>query len=354
MRLLVLLLLLANLAIWLWFTQYAPPRVNAPTAAPPAMVETDVPRLALLKEIAPTLLAVEEKKEAVASLVDVNPEDSPQTIGEPATSIVADETVSLASEEIEVTNNKVTPLFVNITPDIHWPKPKLVSFAHFLSPAEKLWQQLKDSSPVKESTQPVLAEVGSEKNLLESESMVEPELAASSLITKSISTDPIYVCYQTASEQDKNTIVKHQQWWQNKAAHVQLLTRRERQFSAYWVYLPPFDTRREAQRAERRLERSGIYEHMLVTGDEFNNAISLGMFDTEKEAQRHLATLRGKGYYQAKVDKRYTYLPAYSLLIAFNLGVKSENDLQSFADTFNVRLPFEGACKEIAITTQIP
>ncbi|MDR2614751.1 MAG: SPOR domain-containing protein [Candidatus Accumulibacter sp.] len=76
--------------------------------------------------------------------------------------------------------------------------------------------------------------------------------------------------------------------------------------TAYWVNIPPFRTRREAESKVAELKRRGIREKeyfiMQESADSF--AISLGLFSTRGAAESTLAALREKGVRSARLSER--------------------------------------------------
>jgi hypothetical protein len=52
----------------------------------------------------------------------------------------------------------------------------------------------------------------------------------------------------------------------------------------YWVFLPPYDTREQAERELERLTAAGVEDNYLMPNGAMANAISLGLFDQEERA----------------------------------------------------------------------
>ncbi|MDR2451502.1 MAG: SPOR domain-containing protein [Candidatus Accumulibacter sp.] len=78
----------------------------------------------------------------------------------------------------------------------------------------------------------------------------------------------------------------------------------------YWVHIPPFKTRREAESKVAELRNLGVTDYFILSegGDSF--AISLGLFSTRAAAESSLATLRGKGVRSARLGERPRRLAA--------------------------------------------
>ena len=71
----------------------------------------------------------------------------------------------------------------------------------------------------------------------------------------------------------------------------------------YWVLIPPFKTRREAEDRVTELKTQGVREYYIMPeGDGF--AISLGLFSTQAAAESTLAALRGKKVRSVRLVER--------------------------------------------------
>lgn len=76
------------------------------------------------------------------------------------------------------------------------------------------------------------------------------------------------------------------------------------ELSAYWVYLPPFQSRERAQEATRELARRGVKDYFVVSAAGKENAVSLGVFSTREAAERRRNEIAKLGYAPA-LDERY-------------------------------------------------
>ncbi len=75
--------------------------------------------------------------------------------------------------------------------------------------------------------------------------------------------------------------------------------------SGYWVYIPPLNTRADADRKVAQLKARGVEEYFIVQeAGKWRNAISLGVFRTEDAAQKYLESLRSKGVKSALAGER--------------------------------------------------
>jgi hypothetical protein len=73
---------------------------------------------------------------------------------------------------------------------------------------------------------------------------------------------------------------------------------------AYWVHIPPFSTRREAESRVAELRRLGVQEYFIMQEGADSFTISLGLFSTPGAAESALAVLREKGVRSARLGER--------------------------------------------------
>ena len=77
--------------------------------------------------------------------------------------------------------------------------------------------------------------------------------------------------------------------------------------SGYWVYIPPFKTRADADKKAAEVKALGISDFsVMLDNDQWQFAISLGVFKTEEAANSYLAQLRQKGVRSAVTGSRGT------------------------------------------------
>ena len=75
--------------------------------------------------------------------------------------------------------------------------------------------------------------------------------------------------------------------------------------SSYWVHIPPFKTRREAENKVAELKKLGVKDYFVMQeGGADSFAISLGLFSTEEAAESSLAALKEKGVRSARLVER--------------------------------------------------
>ena len=75
--------------------------------------------------------------------------------------------------------------------------------------------------------------------------------------------------------------------------------------SSWWVYIPPLNSKAEADKKAGELRQRGISDYFIIQDNNANRfAISLGLFSSEKGGQDRLAELKAKGVRSAKVVVR--------------------------------------------------
>jgi SPOR domain len=80
----------------------------------------------------------------------------------------------------------------------------------------------------------------------------------------------------------------------------------------YWVYLPPFGSRREAEAAAKLLKARGVKDIYVVNDEANRNAISLGLYRDRYGALAHQKTIRALGY-RPLLTERFRDVPNYWL-----------------------------------------
>ena len=81
----------------------------------------------------------------------------------------------------------------------------------------------------------------------------------------------------------------------------------------YLVYLPPFKTRAEADRAVAELKKSGVKDLLVLTEGPLRLGVSLGSFRDAELAKAHMASLVKLGIKNARVSDKPTAVSATRL-----------------------------------------
>jgi hypothetical protein len=80
----------------------------------------------------------------------------------------------------------------------------------------------------------------------------------------------------------------------------------------YWVYLPPFGSKSEADAAAALLKRRGVGDLYVVTDEANRNAISLGVFNQQSGAVERQKAMKKLGF-KALMAERFRDEPRYWL-----------------------------------------
>ena len=71
----------------------------------------------------------------------------------------------------------------------------------------------------------------------------------------------------------------------------------------YWVYLPPFGSRKEADAAAALLKKKGVSDIYVVADEANRNALSLGVFSQKSFAQQREKDIRKLGFHALLADR---------------------------------------------------
>jgi len=80
-----------------------------------------------------------------------------------------------------------------------------------------------------------------------------------------------------------------------------------------WIHLPAADNREAAKAEAERLRQLGVSDLYVMSSDEQQNVISLGLYGTEKSAQQRLSELRDVGI-TAVSEPKFRESLAYSVI----------------------------------------
>lgn len=80
----------------------------------------------------------------------------------------------------------------------------------------------------------------------------------------------------------------------------------------YWVYLPPFGSRKEADGAAALLKKKGVTDIYVVTDEANRNAVSLGVFSQKDGAIQREKEIKKMGF-KAQMAERFRDEPRYWL-----------------------------------------
>ena len=94
---------------------------------------------------------------------------------------------------------------------------------------------------------------------------------------------------------------------------------KEKTTSGYWVYLPSFDSWKDAREKVMELEKKGLKDIFIVGRGKMKNAVSLGLFSSDDAADRRVEKLQKLGI-KPKIEVQYTTAENYWIDIDIEKG----------------------------------
>jgi hypothetical protein len=133
-----------------------------------------------------------------------------------------------------------------------------------------------------------------------------------------------------------------QAWLEQRGAIVDIRTDERREVALYWIYFPPFTSRREAVAQVERMREEGISDVIVVPKGDMENAVSLGVFSRTETRDRRLRELNAKGY-QPSISPRYrTTLATWMDVSAPEDAIRDDAVRARWPDLELVRKPCSG------------
>ncbi len=119
---------------------------------------------------------------------------------------------------------------------------------------------------------------------------------------------------------------------EKKLSHLQLIDTKqtqELQNNRWWIFIPPFATRQDAENRAKELLQNVVTEYFIIEKGEFKNAISLGIFSKENLAKDFLNGLKLRKVDEAKLllreNKRTLQIVEFS-------GFSDQQELDKFIE----------------------
>lgn len=279
MKWLSLLLLLLNLAVFLWGFQ-----TQKSEQKPQATIAAGVESLTLLSELEPQPKIVPKQK------ID-QPSEKVQ-VYQPTAAAVNDEGKEVLDKE---------------EPD---DLPKMIEVA-----SVEVSTESEETPVVLEDPVPDVDEVDSQEEVdSQSEEPVEPESLTeeSGLVEADVNQERI--CYQIGpirSLDERDEIVA-------RLSSIDLIAvqheQEEQQVVGYWVLIPQQETRDQAIDMVKRLEQAGISDVRRFVKGELRNAISLGLFKNKSFADGRSQHIIRLGF-ETEIRPRIKHVVSYTLLV---------------------------------------
>lgn len=99
-------------------------------------------------------------------------------------------------------------------------------------------------------------------------------------------------CYTVGPLKDLNRVKKLSSRISDLGASVRRRRKTEQEQYGYRVYLPPYDSREQALADAKRLADNGIHDYFIITDNDKQDGISLGLFRKKDGAIRRMAQVR--------------------------------------------------------------
>lgn len=122
----------------------------------------------------------------------------------------------------------------------------------------------------------------------------------------------VRTCYTLGPMMSEKALEKLRSRLEERGYSVETRSIEQQETAGSWVYLPPYENRKQALKIAAELARKGIKDYYVVTDKEFRNAVSLGLFSDKGRANRRMAHIRTLGYQPRKMvryrDRTYHWL----------------------------------------------
>ena len=103
-------------------------------------------------------------------------------------------------------------------------------------------------------------------------------------------------CADAGGFQGRRAVADAARWLQSFGAEVIEVRREERRLAdSYWVYLPPFESRRQADAKLREIRDRGVRDVAVIPDGDLANGISFGIYKNVNNMHRRMAALEELG-----------------------------------------------------------
>ena len=108
---------------------------------------------------------------------------------------------------------------------------------------------------------------------------------------------PGVFCTDAGGFQGRRAVADAARWLQSFGAEVVEVRREERRIAdSYQVYLPPFESRRQADAKLREIRGQGVRDVAVISDGDLANGISFGIYKNVDNMHRRVAALEGLGH----------------------------------------------------------
>jgi hypothetical protein len=126
------------------------------------------------------------------------------------------------------------------------------------------------------------------------------------------SAEPVLSCGTIGPFKEFNQAKTVIQRLKGLGAQVSRRDKTEQELFGYRVFLPPYSSREKAMAATKELARNGIYDYFIITEQEHQNGVSLGVFRKKDGAQRRMAQV-SRFDFKPQMEVRYRDAAIYWL-----------------------------------------
>jgi len=108
--------------------------------------------------------------------------------------------------------------------------------------------------------------------------------------------EPGVECYTVGPLQNEDDISALSAWFSAQGSQAKLRDDERREVVSTWVFLPPLETRAEADRTVRAMQAANIDDIYVIPRGDMANAISLGLYSQEESLRRRVSELEDRGF----------------------------------------------------------
>ena len=112
----------------------------------------------------------------------------------------------------------------------------------------------------------------------------------------------------------------------------------------YWLYIPPHPDKEAANREINKLRNLGIVSFRVKDGNQWENAVSLGMFYDQKDALKQLREVEKKGIANAKIEERDVMLKK---IVIYNPAQSLKEQMQKLVEQFDDTRLVQDRCERL-------
>ena len=112
-----------------------------------------------------------------------------------------------------------------------------------------------------------------------------------------VASTPGAFCADAGGFQGRRAVADAARWLQSFGAEVIEVRHEERRIAgSYWVYLPPFESRRQADAKLREIRDRGVRDVAVIPDGDLANGISFGIYKNVDNMHRRVAALEALGH----------------------------------------------------------